>query len=266
MSAKRLGISCPGLVAARHRVAMLQLATSSSSWTDTTSFETASRGWVRTSDALRHYQEQIESEWKSVMETSSPSPPAAAPKLASGSKLECPRVKLLCGGDVLISMADESLWTDEDLENIIGAFGVIVLERSSDNVKSLLTTIADNNRLAKFKSDIFVVPQTVVNNISSTAVRQIISSGSGLVWTFLLFIFVAPFLTLKPSFRHKERRRGTCFPTQCWTTFSNMSSTSPPRAGLALSRRPPTKTVSCKRLAPCSRLPCNGAAAALVGG
>ena len=129
-------------------------------------------------------------------------------------------VKLMMGSDVLQSFLVPGLWSDEDVEVILGKHGAVVTEREGANTKQLI----ENSFLAKYKvrhafratpfqaararhalallrpftprpvssphslfpplifsvsslapsapqDHIFICPQTVTNNISSTIVR-----------------------------------------------------------------------------------------------
>ncbi len=84
------------------------------------------------------------------------------------------RVMLACGADLLQSMLLPGVWAPEDLEVILGRFGVVCLERHDQaNLEKLL----EETELFKRHMDhIVVVKQPIYNNVSSTIVRNLVKS------------------------------------------------------------------------------------------
>jgi nicotinic acid mononucleotide adenylyltransferase len=84
------------------------------------------------------------------------------------------RVLLACGADLLQSMLLPGVWAPEDLEVILGRFGVVCLERSDQaNLDKLL---AETELFRRHRDHIYVVPQPIYNNVSSTIVRGLVKS------------------------------------------------------------------------------------------
>jgi nicotinamide mononucleotide adenylyltransferase len=84
---------------------------------------------------------------------------------------------LACGADLLQSMLTPGVWAPEDLEVILGRFGLVCLERSDQ------ANLHETLKLELFQrhiSRIHVVPQPVVNNVSSTIVRSLVKSLSSI--------------------------------------------------------------------------------------
>jgi nicotinamide mononucleotide adenylyltransferase len=85
---------------------------------------------------------------------------------------------LACGADLLQSMLLPGVWAAEDLEVILGRFGVVCLERSD---QADLHTLLDGTELfQRHRSKIHVVPQPIYNNVSSTIVRSLVKSHSSI--------------------------------------------------------------------------------------
>ena len=85
---------------------------------------------------------------------------------------------LACGADLLQSMLLPGVWAAEDLEVILGQFGVVCLERSD---QADLHKLLDSTELfQRHRAKIHVVPQPVFNNVSSTIVRALVKSHSSI--------------------------------------------------------------------------------------
>jgi len=143
------------LASSNHRLEMCRLATASSKWIAVADWETRQNDWSRTATVLTAYSNHIN----------------AALKDEYGCKVH---VKLLCGADILQSCLNPQVWSTEDLEIIFGRFGVVCLERQGVSAQQL---IFDHETLYRYRNHIHLVPQSITNNISSTAVRRQISRG-----------------------------------------------------------------------------------------
>ena len=143
----------PSLVPAAHRVEMCRRAAASSPWVATSAWETLQPGWSTTASSMAAYASFIAEAY--------PHGPV--------------RLLLLCGADMLESLLVPGLWADEDVDTILGDYGVAVIERVGLDLPALIDA---NPKLRKHASSIYVVPQRVVNNVSSTVVRQMIGEGA----------------------------------------------------------------------------------------
>jgi nicotinamide mononucleotide adenylyltransferase len=65
-------------------------------------------------------------------------------------------------------MSIPTLWTESDLEHILGHFGVFVVERAGTDLNDALSN------LRKCEGNIHRIPQVVPNEISSTRIRNLL--------------------------------------------------------------------------------------------
>ena len=174
----------PSLVPAHHRISMTRSATASSAWITTSAWETLQPGWTTTCSTMAAYSGFLSAALLY------PAPP---------------RLVLLCGADLLESTQVPGLWAAEDLEVILGEYGVCVIERVGLDLEQL---IAGDERLRRWRHHIWIVPQRVVNNVSSTVVRSMIREGLSI--EYLVDAQVRDYIYQHALFGHdreRERRR-----------------------------------------------------------
>ncbi len=171
------------LVAAHHRVAMCDIACEDSSWIATSRWETRQGGWVRTRAVLQKYQDILDASGLypllpapvSATNTSdtAPNPTARCPITGHVRKSNV-TVKLVCGVDVLQSMAVPGLWQEADLEALLGTFGVVVTNRDGLTGEEVIAT---SPILQKYAWNIDVCPPRMTSNLSSTLARGQLCKG-----------------------------------------------------------------------------------------
>ena len=172
----------PSLVPAQHRINMTRAATASSSWITTSAWEALQPGWTTTCATMSAYSRYI------ADAQLYPAPP---------------RLVLLCGADLLESTQVPGLWAAEDLDAILGQYGVAVIERVGLDLERL---IEGDERLRRWRSHIWIVPQRVVNNVSSTVVRNMVRDGLSI--EYLVDAVVRDYIYQHALFGHdKERER-----------------------------------------------------------
>jgi nicotinamide mononucleotide adenylyltransferase len=71
-------------------------------------------------------------------------------------------------------MSQPGLWTNEDLQHILGDFGIFVIERAGTDIDEAL----DN--LRRWQDNIHCIPNLVPNEISSTKVRLLVKRQLGI--------------------------------------------------------------------------------------
>lgn len=135
-----------GLIEAKHRCAMLLLALEGSDWVKTSCWEADQPEWVRTIDALTYHKEQARKEY--------------------GDNVE---LMLLCGGDLLETFAMPNIWKEEDIDNIVSKFGIVVISRSGSDPEKF---VYEKDVLHENKSNIHLVTNWIANEISSTKIRR----------------------------------------------------------------------------------------------
>ncbi|XP_050553931.1 nicotinamide/nicotinic acid mononucleotide adenylyltransferase 1 isoform X1 [Spodoptera frugiperda] len=189
------GLVCPvhdaygkkDLVPAHHRISMLKLALRSSSWIKISEWETQQSGWTRTRVSLQYHQDTINNYLTGVND---PDPPSWLPddilnlnsldepdnlmEKFNGNTQDGVTVKLLCGADLLESFATPGLWSDEDLETIVGRHGLVVVTRAGCDPGKF---IYESDILYKHRKNVILVTNYIANEVSSTQIRRLVSRG-----------------------------------------------------------------------------------------
>ncbi|XP_038219727.1 nicotinamide/nicotinic acid mononucleotide adenylyltransferase 1 [Zerene cesonia] len=171
------------LVAASHRVAMLKLALRSSGWVKVSEWETQQTGWTRTRASMQYHQEILNNHAHLT------DPPSWLPddilnvndiddynSNQLNGNTENVTVKLLCGADLLESFATPGLWSDEDLETILGQHGIVVVSRAGSDPGRF---IYESDMLYKYRKNVILVTNYIVNEVSSTVLRRYLRTLPG---------------------------------------------------------------------------------------
>ncbi|KAJ0036890.1 hypothetical protein NQD34_005567 [Periophthalmus magnuspinnatus] len=176
------GYKKKGLIEARHRLEMARLA-SENSWITVDSWEGLQAEWVETCKVVRHHhnellaQEQNSDDVDTVkyrkkrrIEDKYYVPSSSQNKGKSNGT----RLMLLCGADVLESFGVPNLWKQEDIEEIVGRFGLVCITRSGNEPFKF---IHQSDTLWKHRKNIHIVQEWVTNDISATHVRRALRRG-----------------------------------------------------------------------------------------
>jgi len=75
------------------------------------------------------------------------------------------RIALLAGADLIQTMSTPGVWSDKDLDHILGRYGTFIVERSGTDIDDALAT------LEPWKENIEVIQQLIQNDVSSTKIR-----------------------------------------------------------------------------------------------
>ena len=152
-----------GLVKAIHRVRMCELAVErSSNWLMVDAWESLQGEYQRTAVVLDHFDQEINGENGE-----------RGIKLSDGSYRRI-KIMLLAGGDLIQSMGEPGVWAEEDLHQILGRYGCLIVERTGADVWSFLLS---HDLLWHYRRNLIVVKQTIYNDISSTKVRLFVRRG-----------------------------------------------------------------------------------------
>lgn len=175
------GYKKKGLIEAKHRLEMAELA-SENSWITVDSWEGEQPEWLETCKVVRHHynkvvtQEQDNDDVDTVIygkkrriENNGFVPSASSNQNGGGTKL-----MLLCGADVLESFGVPNLWKQEDIEEIVGRFGLVCITRVGNEP---LKFINQSDTLWKHRKNIHIVQEWVTNDISATHVRRALRRG-----------------------------------------------------------------------------------------
>ncbi|XP_063233019.1 LOW QUALITY PROTEIN: nicotinamide/nicotinic acid mononucleotide adenylyltransferase 3 [Bacillus rossius redtenbacheri] len=157
---------------ATHRCAMLRLALQSSGWVRLSEWESLRDTWSRTRLVLQHHQNTL-----NAILTSADAPSKRqrredlgwVPEDLKSSCVGPVQVKLLCGADLLESFGKPGLWAEDDIKEIVGDHGLVVVTRSGTNP---LQFIYESDVLTKYQHNIILVTEWITNDVSSTKVRR----------------------------------------------------------------------------------------------
>ncbi|KAF8548990.1 Nucleotidylyl transferase [Imleria badia] len=146
-----------GLLSAHHRVNMCTLAAEeTSSWLMIDPWE-AFQNYQRTAVVLDHFDYEINTILGGV-------------QTQDGEHRDV-RVMLLAGSDLISTMSEPGVWAVEDLDHILGQYGTFIIERAG----SSMDQATDN--LARWRNNIYLIPQLIQNDVSSTKVRLFLRRG-----------------------------------------------------------------------------------------
>ncbi|EFC50192.1 predicted protein [Naegleria gruberi] len=140
----------PTLISAKYRVDMCRLAVSDSDWINIDEWEVNQSEYSRTLLVLKHFQDEIEKSYTSTTEL---------------------RIMLLCGADLLQSFVKPGVWIPEQVEYILSKFGACCIERDGISVN---TIVFEHDTLYRNKKNIHIIPEWIINDVSSTKVRQLV--------------------------------------------------------------------------------------------
>lgn len=147
----------PGLLNAHHRVNMCTVAAEeTSSWLMVDAWE-AFQNYQRTAVVLDHFDYEI-NEVQGGVHTQ------------DGEHRDV-RVMLLAGSDLICTMSEPGVWSHTDLEHILGRYGTFIIERAGSTMDQAVDS------LARWRHNIYLVPQLIQNDVSSTKVRLFLRRG-----------------------------------------------------------------------------------------
>lgn len=75
------------------------------------------------------------------------------------------RIALLAGADLIQTMSTPGVWSEKDLEKILGRYGTFIVERTGTDIDDALAN------LQPWKENIFRIQQLILNDVSSTKIR-----------------------------------------------------------------------------------------------
>ncbi|KAH7908941.1 Nucleotidylyl transferase [Hygrophoropsis aurantiaca] len=147
----------PGLLNAHHRVHMCSLAAEqTSSWLMIDSWE-AFQNYQRTAVVLDHFDYEINTVLGGV-------------HTQEGEHRNV-RIMLLAGSDLISTMSEPGVWSHTDLDHILGRYGTFIIERAGSGMDQA------TDSLARWRHNIYLIPQLIQNDVSSTKVRLFLRRG-----------------------------------------------------------------------------------------
>lgn len=141
-----------GLASSPHRLRMCELAADqTSNWLMVDAWEAVQPDYMPTALVLDHVDREI-NEVLGGVET-----PEGGRKSV--------RVVLLAGADLIQTMSSPGVWSDKDLDHILGRYGTFIVERTGTDIDDALSN------LQQWKDKIYVIQQLIQNDVSSTKIR-----------------------------------------------------------------------------------------------
>ncbi|KAH8427886.1 Nicotinamide/nicotinic acid mononucleotide adenylyltransferase 1 [Aspergillus melleus] len=141
-----------GLASSEHRVAMCQVAVDQTSdWLMVDTWEPMQKKYQPTAVVLDHFDYEINTVRQGV-------------DVGNGSRKPV-RIALLAGADLIHTMSTPGVWSQEDLDHILGKYGSFIVERSGTDIDEALAA------LQPWKKNIYVIQQLIQNDVSSTKIR-----------------------------------------------------------------------------------------------
>ncbi|KAH9913509.1 Nucleotidylyl transferase [Fomitopsis serialis] len=147
----------PGLLSARHRVHMCNIAAEqTSTWLTVDPWE-ALQTYQRTAVVLDHFDFEINTVLGGIASPDGTMKPA--------------RIMLLAGSDLIATMSEPGVWSEPDLDHILGRYGVMIIERAGADMDQAIDS------LSRWRHNIHLIHQLIQNDVSSTKVRLFLRRG-----------------------------------------------------------------------------------------
>jgi nicotinamide mononucleotide adenylyltransferase len=166
---------------------MCELASESSPWLMVDPWEAIRKEYTRTALVLDHFADEINEKRSGIATLSGSRKPA--------------RIALLAGADLIGTMSTPGVWSASDLDHILGRYGAFIVERMGTDVAAALSFPAVN----KWKENIFVIPQLIMNDVSSTKIRQFL--GKEMKVDYLIDPKVIQYINHYGLYEDAEERR-----------------------------------------------------------
>jgi len=157
----------PSLISSTHRLAMTQAAVVNNDWIAVSDWETRQTDWTRTRKVMEEYSTMLNAELK----------PDWLKQSGCGDMKGKIGLKLLCGADLLESFSVPGLWLEEDINKIVKEHGIVVITREGSNPEQY---VEKSSILRDMAENIHIVTDWIVNDVSSTKIRNAVSRGESI--------------------------------------------------------------------------------------
>jgi len=174
------------LAPGRHRVQMCHEAAADSDFIMVDAWEVEQQQYTRTLHVLEYLEKRLCQLFQATSSDSSITTNSSSkeksdvasnvPKDCPPSSLE-PRTMLVCGADVVESMADESLWKQDLLETLLKKHGVVCISRDGAGANAVRLLSQPGTLLYQYRDNVILLQDPVPNEISSSAVRRELKEG-----------------------------------------------------------------------------------------
>lgn len=132
-----------GLASAKHRIQMCSFAaTKTSDWLSCDPWEAIQPDYVPTAQVLDHFDHEINTVLGGCEDVHGNKQPV--------------RIALLAGADLIQTMSTPGVWSEKDLDHILGNFGAFIIERTGTDIDEALAG------LKQYQDKIHVIPQVII--------------------------------------------------------------------------------------------------------
>ena len=153
---------------------MCKIASDPSPWVMVDPWEADRHEYTRTALVLDHFDHEINVVRRGVG--------------TSTGERKLVRIALLAGADLIGTMSSPGLWSNDDLDHILGQYGAFIVERNGIDIDEALA------QLQPWKENIFVIPQLIHNDVSSTKIRSFLKKDMS-----VQYLIPAPVIQYSPS-------------------------------------------------------------------
>ncbi|KIV83565.1 nicotinate (nicotinamide) nucleotide adenylyltransferase [Exophiala sideris] len=177
-----------GLAPAEHRVAMCQLAIDkASNWLMVDTWEAEKKDYQPTAKVLDHFDHEINVLRKGI-------------DTGDGNRKPV-KIALLAGADLIQTMSTPGVWSEKDLDHILGRYGTFIIERSGTDIDEALAS------LGNYRENIHVIQQLIQNDVSSTKIRLFLRRGMSV--QYLIPAPVVEYIEQNHLYRDDQRSSST---------------------------------------------------------
>ncbi|KAJ6160692.1 Nicotinamide/nicotinic acid mononucleotide adenylyltransferase [Penicillium chermesinum] len=141
----------PMLIARRGSPVLTTAVEQTSDWLMVDTWEPTQKEYQPTAVVLDHFDHEINTVRGGVE--------------AADGQMKKVRIALLAGADLIHTMSTPGVWSQKDLDHILGKYGSFIVERSGTDIDEALAS------LQPWKDNIHVIQQLIQNDVSSTKIR-----------------------------------------------------------------------------------------------
>jgi nicotinamide mononucleotide adenylyltransferase len=131
---------------------MCRIASEPAPWLTVDPWEASHEEYTRTALVLDHFDHEINVVRRGIA-------------TKNGERKQA-KVALLAGADLIGTMSTPGVWSEPDLDHILGQYGAFIIERNGTDINDALS------HLKRWEQNIWVIPQLIQNDVSSTKIRS----------------------------------------------------------------------------------------------
>jgi nicotinamide mononucleotide adenylyltransferase len=128
-----------------------------SNWLMVDTWEAEKKEYTPTAEVLDHFDHEINEVRKGI-------------DAGDGTRKQV-HIALLAGADLIQTMSSPGVWSEKDLDHILGRYGTFIIERTGTDIDEALAS------LQPYRENIHVIQQLIQNDVSSTKIRLFLRRG-----------------------------------------------------------------------------------------